>query len=457
MYLSNIIAKKVFLPLNDIFTGQSIYKTLSFLDKSQFWTRDQINEYQNDKLRRLIHHAYVNVPFYRELFLDLKLKPEDVQTKDDLIKLPIITKDDLRRNKTKWKAKNIKNKGLVFSSSSGSTGEPFQFYTTKFADSFQKASAIRGWYWMGYKLGDRYVKTSVRPRSSFVKKIQDKMNSSLFLSFNHYRPEVFRQINNDILKFDPLIIRGYPVPLMFLSEQIAADFGQYSGKSLKAINSTGSTLHSNQRMLIEKCFNVKVFDSYSCEGGANFFQCPTHNNYHPSEEYAISEYIKDNYSLSDPEHPLRHITTDLHNYVNPFIRYDTQDYIVLGDNNDCTCGRKFKNIKKIRGRDTDILITPSGKCILMENILGYFEDGDKVSQHVTQVQVVQDEIDKIIFNIVVNKSFTAETLKEMIDYWQNFIGNDVNVVIKAVDKILLTPSGKRRTVIRNPNIKLDGR
>lgn len=64
-------------------TGQSIYKDLQFLYKSQYWTRVQIDNYQNEKLRKLIQHAYKNVPFYYELFSDLKLKPEDIQTKED--------------------------------------------------------------------------------------------------------------------------------------------------------------------------------------------------------------------------------------------------------------------------------------------------------------------------------------------------------------------------------------
>jgi phenylacetate-coenzyme A ligase PaaK-like adenylate-forming protein len=90
------------------------------------------------------------------------------------------------------------------------------------------------------------------------------------------------------------------------------EFGNYRGCALKGINTTGSTLNENVRLKIEAIFGVKVFDSYSCEGGAIFFECPN-GNYHPSEEYAIQEYIEDDYTHADPEKPLRHITTDLHN------------------------------------------------------------------------------------------------------------------------------------------------
>jgi phenylacetate-CoA ligase len=242
------------------------------------------------------------------------------------------------------------------------------------------------------------------------------------------------------------------VPLYFLAQQFEQIYGKYQGQSLLAINTTGSTLSDKVRLKVEEVFGVKIFDSYSCEGGAMFFECPTHKHYHPSEEYAIQEYLEDSYTLSDPERPLRHITTDLHNFASPFIRYDTQDYIVLGDQEPCSCGRHFQNIKKIKGRDSDVLVTSSGKYLIVENFVAYFEWITEVDQ----IQIIQNKLDEIIIKMIVNKYFTENTLKKVKEYWQNYIGSDVKVVIDIVDEIMLTPTGKRRTVIRNPEIKLNG-
>lgn len=451
MALINFISENIYLPIGDLITGQSIYKQLHFLNKSQYWTREQIDEYQNDKLRQLIHHAFNNVPFYKELFSDLRLKPEDIVTKKDLVKLPIVTKEELKKDKEKHLATNIINKNLLFASSSGSTGEPFQFYTTKEADSFIKAAVLRARYWMGYKLGDRYVKISMNPRSSLIKKIQDKINNSLYLSSTQLTNESFRKIEKEITAFDPIFICGYPVPIMFLSQQILKSRKNFVGKSLVSINTSGSTLHDEIRKYIENIFEVKIYDSYSCEGGASFDQCERHNNYHPAEEYAISEFIGDNYSVSDIDKPFRHITTDLHNYAFPFIRYDTQDYIVLGEQEPCACGRHFINVKKIKGRDSDILKTPSGKYLIVENFVAYFE----WIAEVDQIQVIQEEINKIIIKMIVNSKFNNNVLQKIHNYWNNYIGNDVNVLLEIVDEIKLTPTGKRRTVIRNPKISIN--
>jgi len=451
MTVINFIQENTILPLSDLITGRSVYKLFRFLNKSQYWSREEIDNYQNLMLRKLIHHAYQNVPFYRELFIDLNLKPDDIQTKDDLSKLPIITKEILKKNKSKHLAANINKKELLFACSSGSTGEPFQFYSTRHSESLITAVAIRSWYWMGYRCGDKYVKVSMNPRNSLIKKIQDFVNNSIYLSSNQLGVDEFNRIWKEIQKGNPKFIRCYPVPLQFLSQLIKKENQTYNGDALIAINTTGSTLHDDVRKEIEDVFKVKIFDSYSCEGSSGFAQCPSHENYHPAEEHAISEFIADNVTLSDPQKPLRHITTDLHNYASPFIRYDTQDYMVLGNNEPCSCGRNYLNIKRIKGRDSDILRTPSGKFLIVENFVAYFE----YISEVDQIQIIQEELDKIVINMIVNDQYNQQISNKIYNYWTDYIGHDVSLVINIVDEIKLTPTGKRRTVIRNPKIKIN--
>jgi phenylacetate-CoA ligase len=432
-------------------TGFSISSSLRLLEKSQFWDREIIDNYQNARLRDLIKHAYSNVPFYNELFQDYRLKPEDIHTKADLIKLPIITKEDLKRNKAKHLAKNLRKNSLLSRSSSGSTAEPFQYYVTKDSESFLLASSIRAWNWMGYSLGDKYVKISMNPRTSILKKTQDWLNRCLYLSANQLSPTSFSEIAFKISEFNPKFLRCYPVPLLFLSEQIQDASKNYSGDSLIAINTTGSTLHDEHRAYIEKVFNVRIFDSYSCEGGTNFSQCDISRTYHPAEEYSISEFIFDDFSLSDPEKPLRHITTDLHNYASPFIRYDTQDYVVKDTMEKCDCGRNFINIKKIKGRDSDILVTPSRKFLIVENFVAYFE----WIKEVEEIQVIQNKTNHIAIKVVVNNGYNKNLHEKILAYWQDYIGTDVEVVLEVVAKIIPTSAGKRRTVIRNADIPLN--
>ena len=161
MSLYNLLTENLILPLSDLALGRSISKHRRFLQDSQWWSADQLQEYQNEKLRALIKHAYMNVPYYRELFDERKLKPEDIKTTDDLLKLPMLTKEIIRENfPHNIVAKNIPKEQMMHTCSSGSTGEPLQYYITKDAYSFNLACNIRGWYWFGFRMGDKFIKLS---------------------------------------------------------------------------------------------------------------------------------------------------------------------------------------------------------------------------------------------------------------------------------------------------------
>ena len=97
MIENHFIQEKIILPISDLATGQSVGKYLKFLQKSNHWSRSEIDNFQNQRLRILITYAYENVPFYRDQFKSLNLSPLDIQTKADLIKLPVISKAILKK------------------------------------------------------------------------------------------------------------------------------------------------------------------------------------------------------------------------------------------------------------------------------------------------------------------------------------------------------------------------
>ncbi len=448
MSFRNIIAENIILPLSDIALGQSIKKHLNFLLKSQWWSERDLKEYQNKKLRALIRHAYENVPYYNELFKKLKLKPDDIKNTNDLEKLPILTKEDIRENFKNGKivAKNIPKRKLILSGSSGSTGEPLQYYITKDANSFNFATNLRGWYWMGYRLGDRYIKLSQNPRKG-IKRIQDKVNNSCYLFAQQLTNDNFGVITESIIKAKPLFIRGYPDPMLFLAKYIREN--NVVLPPVIAINITGNILFPETKALIEKVFHAPVFDSYSCEGGATAFECDTHDYYHSSMEYAVTEIMSESEEVNPGERG-RVITTDLHNYAVPFIRYDSQDYVVKSSGQ-CTCGRELLAIDKIEGRDSDILITPKGKYLIVHNFTGYFEWIDSVDQF----QIRQDKIDEFDFLLKVNSKYSSGVEEKIYNYWKKYINEDVKIKIHVVDDIPLAKSGKRRFLIRNKDIKIE--
>ena len=442
MGFHNYISENILLPISDFTTGQSVFKNLRFLHNSQYWTRGQINSYQVAKLRKLILHSISNVPYYRELFADLGLNAVDIQNLEDLQKIPILSKATFyKKGIDMFTSSGISKRNRILRSSSGSTGEPLFYLSSKEAYSMNLASILRGWYWMGYKLGDKYIKLSQNPRKIPIKKLQDKISRNLYLATNPLIDSNFEFILEEIERYKPKVIRCYPDPLLFLA-RYKQQHREFCYKPL-AITTTGNTLYSEPRAEIEAAFNCKIFDSYSCEGNSTVFECPTHACYHSTEEYGITEILGED-GLPVKSGVGRLISTDLWNYAHPFIRYDTQDLVEVSDE-PCSCGRKHLRINRIIGRDNDVLVAPSRRKFIVHNFTGFFQtDHTKINRSIEQFQIVKKDT-VIIIRVVVNQRFSTSVADFIQKYWGNEI--KTKVMIEIVENIPLTKSGKRRFII----------
>jgi phenylacetate-CoA ligase len=445
MALFNWLQENIILPANDLYSGQSISKFLNFLFESQYRETNALLEYQEERLRFIIRHSYENVPFYSDLFQKHHLVPSDIKKIDDLQKIPVISKNDLRKHPVDYYLdRNISIRKLIRLNSSGSTGAPFTYFISREAFSMNYACAIRGWYWMGYRLGETYAKLSQNPRTSFSKKLQDMVTRSKYMFIRDLTPRNLKEIIYLLNKVQPRFIRCYPDPLLFLARLIRD--GNELQYSPKAINTTGNILTPDTRKKIEEAFGAPVYDSYSCEASAQFFEGPQRMAYLSSMEYAVTEVLDNE---DNPTNLGRHITTDLWNTAMPFIRYDTQDIIEKSDESHDS-GIHLASFRQIKGRNTDILVTPSGKFLIVHTFTIFFE----YFAEIIQFQVVQSKPDKVLVRLVVNDRYDTKTEATITAGLKKLIGNDVDIEINIVKEIPLLTSGKRKFIVRDESIKL---
>ena len=442
MNLINLISENITLPISDIITGQSVSKQLKSLQSSQWWSADEIRIFQETRLKSLIKHSIETVPYYKELFMANNLELRDFTSLSDLKKVPVLTKSKIKNEgQAKFTSNAIPFYKRINSSSSGSTGEPLFYYTTKDAYSIKLACNLRGWYWMGFRLGDKYVKLSQNPRNNFIKRLQDRLSNNSYMSVNPLTNENLDSILSKIEKFKPEFIRCYPDPLLFLARnrKKKSKLNYFP----RAINTTGNTLYPEVRSEIEDSFDCKIFDSYSCEGNSTFFECPTHECYHASDEYGITEVLDIN-GDSISKGIGRLISTDLWNYAHPFIRYDTQDLVEI-DNQTCICGRIHFRIKRILGRNNEILEMESGRKFIVHNFTGFFQtDIKELKRSIDQFQIVKT-INLVCIKLVVNTNYDDSVRTYIKSHWENEL--KCKVLIEIVEQIPLTRSGKRRFIL----------
>ncbi len=418
--------EKIILPLSDLLRGEHVYGDLRRLRQAEKWTPEQMSAYQEEQLHRLLRFAAAEVPFYREWFAASGISPDAAC----LNQLPIVSKALMRREGiARFAAEHYPANERIDARSSGSTGEPFSFYTCRRSNSVNTAAKLRTWYQAGYKLGDRYMKIANGQRQGRVKKWQDRANRCLFIPFYSIDDNALKSILDTIETRKPLFIRSYPAPLYLLARYRNSHPGYtYTPRRLFT---TGSTLPEAYRKEIEKAFGCDIIDSYSCEGTPNTYETPAHDGYRVCGYYGIIEVLDgDDRPVSDGIG--RVVSTDLWNLAHPFIRYDTQDLVEV----------RGGKIQRIMGRESDALIPANGTVYTVHNFSRFFTH-DVVG--VGAYQIVRHRDRSITINLVAERQYNSDVERTTIDFWQQRLGVPVNIAV--VDEIPLMHNNKRLTIV----------
>jgi len=441
------VLKKVIFPLMELRwpKEERVSSALPLLEETQWWEPSKLKQLQESRLQALIRHAYDNVPYYHKMFDSLGLKPGDIQTKDDLRKLPILTKQIIRSNLEQLTPKNYITRDLIPYSTGGSTGEPLNFFIDRRRQAWSTAAAHRGWAWAGCQLGDKVAylwgsRHELAGLSSLKTRIGNLLERRITLDASNMTEATMDSHVGILCKFKPKAINGYVSALYLMA--------RYLGKKKicdirpRAVFTTAEMLFDYQREAIEKAFGCDVFDYYSGRDTtlqAN--ECLAHCGYHLSIENAIVEFLKEGRD-AEPGETGQIVLTDLSNFATPFIRYEIGDLGVPSSER-CACGRGLPLMKKIVGRVTDIIITKGGKYIPGEFLTLLFLG----SRGIKQFQLVQKRKDYIILKIVKGENFSPEELNNYIVYLKRQCGEETEIEVEFVGIIPLIASGKRRFVI----------
>lgn len=423
----------IILPLSDLATGQRVYHWLQFLKHSARWDDEQMRDFQNERFRTLINHVATHVPYYRDWFHQNGADPNDFRSIDDLSKLPIVSKSFMRQEGvSRFVADNITKHQRLAAHSSGSTGEPFEYYISRDAYSLNTAAKLRTWYDAGYRLGDSFVKLSSSPRESRIKKLQDRLTNGVVIPFHSLDDQALSSILDLFEQVKPSIIRTHPNAIYYLARYREAHPERYSFKP-NHIMTTSANLPASFRTTIERVFGCDVIDAYSCEGTPNTAESLLHDGYHVSREYGILE------ALDSEGKPIKHgigrsVGTDLWNMAMPFIRYDTQDLLMLDDQG---------TICRIVGRKCELLSSSNGKRFTGQVIDDYFSY--QTHHSVEAFQIVRRRDGSVLIRLIVNEKFNESIRQSVTEYWSSELNTRVEV--QTVEHIPLMHNNKYLTII----------
>ena len=423
-------------------TGEEI-KYHEYLKTIERLSSEDLLEIQKCKLQRLIHYAYSHVPYYHRIFDERKLKPEDIQTPEDLQKLPLLTKDILRAHKNEFLSSTVSKSDMKEVRSSGSTGTPICVYMDKHMIGVQRA---HWWRWSDYAgidlYRDRMVFAGGSPRNwngspDDFRGAVHVTRTSMFISSSNMSSKVLDMYIEDLQKFRPDYFRGFASGAYSLARRLL-DRGMTF--PLKTVMISSDTLLPGYRKIIEQAFCCNIFDFYGQnEDVLTATECDQANGFHVNMESCIAESVDyNNSSCYGKEGQL--VGTCLENFAMPLIRYATGDLGVLAKPGEkCRCGRNHQKISSLEGRKMDMIVTPEGLRV------GTHFDAmlDVTHKAIKECQYVQEALDYLVIKVVPADSWDGLVHRELLEKnIRKQVGQTMKINIELVDRIPRRPNGK---------------
>ena len=166
------LLRNVVLPAGDLAFGQSMIPRLRFLEQAQWWDREKLHLYRDQRVAELIAIAYREVPFYRALMEQARLTPADIRTAAALAKLPVVTKDMLLAGYPSLTTRATSQKTYE-TRTSGSTGKNFVVGEDAETAGLYRAALLLEFEWAGWQIGQPHLQTGVTLGRNLERRLKD--------------------------------------------------------------------------------------------------------------------------------------------------------------------------------------------------------------------------------------------------------------------------------------------
>lgn len=428
------------------FGGEFKQELLNFRSRNN-WTETQWREYQEQKLRELLIHAFMHVPFYKQKYSLAGFQLIDFQNfkLEDLHSLPFLEKQELREfGRTSLLADN-KAKGNFYSSS-GSTGTPTSiYYSPSFHQIWSAAFEVRIREWAGADrfsargmIGGRRVVQEGDSNGPFYR--YNSFEKQTYFSAYHIGPNTVRDYLEGMLKGKVEYMTGYAMSNYFLAQEI--EKAGLKAPRLKAVITSSEKLSPEMRETFRRVYQCETFDSYSGVEACGLISETPDGYLVNSPDVGILEVLDQNGSAVPAGASGEVVSTGLLNFDQPLIRYRIGDRVTLGKDGYGPKSIYMPVIEEIEGRIEDKIIGPDGRA--MVRFHGVFIN----HQGLVASQVVQEERDLIILRLVTDSSYSKDISEStMIQRIQSQLGLGMKVNFEYVEELPRTSSGKIKAVI----------
>lgn len=428
--------------------GRSYDKIYTDISKREALQGDDLRGYQRRRLGDFLRVA-ASSPFWAGRFKNFGVNIESENPFSEIEKLPVLSKETVKENIGGILPKMVSTTGLLRCHTSGTTGSGLIFWETPQAEKERWATwwRYRMWHginfdtWCGY-FGGRTLVPLHQTRSPLWR--VNLPGKQLMFSAYHLSPETAKVYVSALQERRIPWLHGYPSILALLAnymlEQRIAPL-----PSVRIITVGAESLLPQQRNIIERAFNVPVYQHYGlAESVANISEC-RHGCLHVDEDFSWVEFLP----INGEDGVYKIIGTNWTNPAFPLIRYDTGDIARISPG-PCSCGCRGRLVLEIDGRREDYVVLPNGAHI------GRLDHIFKELIHIREAQIYQREFGSVTIRVVKGSGYddTREEERLLLEVRKR-LGKDIDIKIEYLDHLQRSPSGKLRLVISDiPSMKV---
>lgn len=382
---------------------------------------EEIKAFQEEKLKQALYYFNENSPFYRRFLKDNDIDISEINSLEDLQKLPITTKDHLQRFNEEFICVP-KSEIIDYVTTSGTLGDPVTFALTdndlerlayneaisfaccgvEKADTLQLMTTMDRRFMAGlaYFLGARKLGSGIIRVGSGIPELQW----------------------DSILKFKPTYLITVPSFLLKLIEYAHQHEIDLKNTSVKAAICIGEPIREQDFSLnvlakkIKKDWDIELFSTYaSTEMSTAFNECEMHQGGHLHPELIIAEILNDN-NRPVPEGEVGELTiTTLGVEAMPLLRFKTGD-LVQAYHKACKCGRNTMRVGPVVGRKKQ-MIKYKGTTLYPPAMYNILENFPEIDSYVIEISHNDLGTDEILIRIA-SKNISEEWLLEIKDHFR---------------------------------------
>lgn len=413
----------------------------------------EIKVFQEDKLKELIKYVGEKSPYYRRVFRNYKISPSDINSLEDLGKLPVTTKEDLQKYNDDFFCVP-KSKIIDFVTTSGTLGEPVTVgLTDKDLDRLAYNEAI-SFACAGVQEEDILQLTTTMDRRFMA-------GLAYFLGVRKLGAGIIRvgagipELQWDsILKFKPSYLIVVPSFLLKLIRYAEANNIDINTSGIKGAICIGESLRNQDfslNVLAEKIkakWDIELYSTYaSTEMSTAFTECSEQKGGHQHPELIVVEILdEDNQPVSEGEEGELVITT-LGVEAMPLIRFKTGD-IVAAHTANCDCGRNTMRLGPVVGRKKQ-MVKYKGTTLYppaMDNLLNDFSE---VENYVIEIYHNDIGTDEILIKIA-SSSDSDKLLGDIKDHFRSKLRVSPKIELcdaKEINKLRMSKLGRKPVVV----------